>query len=74
MWIVPHAGCWKDIWHEDLIDEFDSSAVYTLIEKGIAYEYNMELIAKYLPQVRAKSNVYNERHEMLNAFANGLIK
>lgn len=74
LWIVPLAGCWKDLWHADLIDELDSSAVYALIEKGIACEYNKDLIAKYLPRIRSKSNVYNQRHEKLNAFANGLIK
>ncbi len=74
LWIIPLVGCWKDLWHADLIDELDANTVYTLIEKGIACEYNKELIAKYLPRIRSKSNVYNERHIKLNAFAHGLIK
>lgn len=74
LWIVPLVGCWKDLWHADLIDELDADAVYRLIERGIASEYNKDLIAKYLPRIRSKSNVYNERHIKLNAFALGLIK
>ena len=74
LWMVPLVGCWKDLWHEDLLDELDANAIYTLIEKGIACEYNKDLIAKYLPRIRSKSNVYNDRHKKLNAFANGLIK
>ena len=74
LWIVPLVGCWKDLWHADLIDELDSMAVYALIKRGIACEYNKELIAKYLPRIRSKSNVYNDRHKKLNAFAYGLIK
>ncbi|MEL6923884.1 MAG: DUF2828 family protein, partial [Bacteroidota bacterium] len=36
--------------------------------------YNRDLLAKYLPRIRSKSNCYNERHAQLNRFAFGLIK
>ena len=74
LWIIPLIGCWKDLWHVELIDELDSIAVFQLIEKGIACDYNKDLIAKYLPRIRSKSNVYNERHAKLNAFAYMFIK
>jgi len=74
LWIVPLAGCWKDLWHDDLLDELDKMAVFSLIARGIECEYNKDLIAKYLPRIRSKSNVYNDRHRKLNDFAYALVK
>ena len=74
LWVVPLVGCWKDLWHADLIVELDTNAVYTLIQRGMNCDYNKDLISKYLPRIRSKSNTYNERHIKLNAFAHGLIK
>ncbi|MDF1697301.1 MAG: DUF2828 family protein [Saprospiraceae bacterium] len=74
LWIIPMVGCWKDLWHDALIDELDTDSVYELIAKGISCPYNRELIAKYLPRIRSKSNTYNDRHKRLNAFAFGFIK
>jgi len=74
LWMIPLVGCWKDLWHEDLLNELDSTAVYQLIQKGIDCDYNSNLVAKYLPRIRSKSNVYNERHTTLNQFGFGLIK
>ena len=74
LWMVPLVGCWKDLWHADLIDELDSNAVYALIQRGINCDYNKDLIAKFLPRIRSKSNTYNHRHIKLNEFAYGLIK
>lgn len=74
MWIIPLVGCWKDLWHADLVDELDSKKVYALIERGINCDYNKDLVAKYLPRIRSKSNVYNVRHAQLNEFAFGLLK
>jgi len=74
MWIIPLVGCWKDLWHTDLIDELEAVSVYRLIDNGLSCAYNRELIAKYLPRIRSKSNVHNDRHIQLNNFAYGLIK
>lgn len=74
LWIIPLVGCWKDLWHVDLIDELDRDQVLTLVKKGISCDYNKDLIAKYIPKIRSKSNVFNERHEQLNTFAYDLIK
>ena len=74
LWMIPMVGCWKDLWHMELMDELDEVMTFELISKGINCEYNKDLLAKYLPRIRSKSNVYNERHAKLNAFAFGLIK
>jgi len=74
LWLVPVAGAWKDLWHEELIDSLDLTKVYALIAAAMEDDYNQELLAKYLPRIRSKSNCYNERHEQLNKFAFGLIK
>lgn len=74
LWLVPVCGTWKDLWHEDLIDVLDLGKVFELIQKGLSDDYNRELLAKYLPRIRSKSNTFNERHERLNRFAYALIK
>ncbi len=74
LWLIPLVGCWKDLWHTDLIDELDRSAVLRLVERGISCTYNKELIAKFIPRIRSKSNVYNNRHAKLNTFAFDLMK
>ena len=74
LWLIPLIGCWKDLWHDDLIQELDRVSVFSLIEKGLECDYNRELIAKYIPRIRSKSNVYNDRHIQLNEFAYALMK
>jgi uncharacterized protein DUF2828 len=72
MWLMPVVGCWKDLWHADLIDVLDQDKVFTLIERGMADPYNRALLAKFLPKIRSKSNVSNERHKRMNLFAHGI--
>ena len=74
LWLIPIVGSWKDLWHEDLLNELDRSAVYNLVLKGINDDYNKDLLAKLLPRIRSKSNTKNERHQALNKFAFGLLK
>lgn len=72
MWLVPLVGVWKDLWHETLLDALDHERVYDLIEHGMKDPYNRELLAKYLPKHRSKSNTHTRRHADLDAFARGL--
>ena len=58
LWMIPLVGCWKDLWHAELIDELDTTEVHKLIERGINCKYNRDLISKYLPRIRSKSNTY----------------
>lgn len=74
LWLVPYVGAWKDLWHKDVLDELPRGEVYDLIEMGLTEEYQIPLLAKYLPKIRSKANTYNERHQKLNKFAFGLIK
>jgi len=74
LWLIPLIGCWKDLWHIDLIDDLDRSAVLALIKKGISCDYNKDLIAKYIPRIRSKSNIKNGNHVKLNQFAYDLMK
>jgi hypothetical protein len=72
MWLMPVVGCWKDLWHEDMIDFLDQTKVFELVERGMADPYNRALLAKYLPKIRSKSNTTNQRHQRLNKFAHAL--
>lgn len=72
MWLIPVTGCWKDLWHADLIDVIDQDQLFDLIERGIADEYNKALVAKYLPKIRSKRNTKNDRHRRMNTFARNL--
>lgn len=72
IWLMPVVGCWKDLWHEDLIDVLDQDKVFELIERGMADKYNRALLAKFVPKLRSKRNTHNQRHIRLNAFAHAL--
>lgn len=72
--LIPVVGTWKDLWHEDLIDYLDQGKVFELILKGMADDYNRDLLAKYLPRMRSKSNIRNDRHTRLNRYALDLMK
>lgn len=74
LWLIPVVGSWKDLWHEDLLKILNPKEVYALVAKGLEEEYNRDLIAKFLPRIRSKSNVYNARHHKLNRFALGLMR
>ena len=74
LWLIPTVGTWKDLWHEDLIDDLNHKKVYELIQEGLNDPYHRDLLAKYLPRIRSTSQTYNERHKQLNAFAKGLCK
>ena len=74
MWLIPLVGVWKDLWHVTLLEAIDHERVYDLIEIGMKDPYNRDLLAKYLPKHRSKSNTRTRRHRELNAFASGLRK
>ena len=74
LWLVPMVGCWKDLWHAELVEVLDRAQVYQLIERGLADEYQRDLLAKYLPRIRSKSNIKRVYHQELNKFAFGLLK
>lgn len=69
MWLIPHVGCWKDLWHKDLAPHLDENQVLDLIKEGIQHEYHAPLIAKYLPKIRSASNTHNDEHKRKNTFA-----
>lgn len=76
LWLIPVVGTWKDLWYDSAqtgyVHYINSIEVYKLVEKGLTDEYNRGLIAKYLPRIRSKSNVKNDRHIRLNKWAKGL--
>ncbi len=74
LWLLPIVGAWKDLWHADLIEVLDREKVYALIREGLNDDYNRALIAKYLPKIRSRAQVYNPRHSQLNDFAYGLCR
>lgn len=74
LWLVPEVGYWKDLWHQDLLGELPTESVYELILSRMEDEYHRELLAKYLPRIRSKSQAKNDRHRLLNMFAHGLIR
>jgi len=74
LWLLPVAGCWKDLWHKDLLQVLNTARVYALIEQGLADDYNRQLLAKYLPRIRSKKHLQTERHKDLNRFAYGLCR
>ena len=74
LYMIPLVGTWKDLWYFGLIDELNTAEVYQTIKRGLSDPYNRELLAKYLPRLRSRSNCHNERHIALHQFALGLCK
>ncbi|MCI5058452.1 MAG: DUF2828 family protein [Flavobacteriales bacterium] len=74
LWLVPFVGCWKDLWHTDLIHDLDRNIVFDLIRTAMRKRDQADLIAKYLPRIRSKSNTHNVRHLELNEWAHAFIK
>ena len=76
LWLVPVVGRWSDLWYDSPSSKFyyyiNSQKVYELIKSGLKSDYHRPLIAKYLPKIRSKRNITNDRHRRLNTFAKGL--
>lgn len=76
LWLVPVVGCWKDLWHDSAASKYhhyvNPNKVYALIERGLADPFNRQLLGKFLPKYRSKSNCKNERHQRINKWVNGL--
>ena len=78
LWLVPAAGCWKDLWYDSPATGHNyyvnPKEVYELIKRGIQDEANRSLIAKYLPRIRSKKDIKNDRHRRQKAWSMGLCK
>lgn len=74
LWLVPEAGRWSDLWHEDVIDMMPREAVYGLVRRGMEDDFHGDLVAKYLPRIRSASQTHTERHRKLNDWARGFVK
>lgn len=76
LWLVPLVGTWKDLWYDSAATGFyyylNADKVYALVKAGLKSEYHRALLAKYLPKIRSRRNVKNDRHRRLNAWARGL--
>jgi hypothetical protein len=78
LWLVPVVGTWKDLWYDSAATGFhyyiNPEKVYELVRVGLQSEYHRALIAKYLPKIRSRRNIKNDRHRRLNAWARGLCE
>lgn len=76
LWMVPVVGTWKDLWYDSAATGFhyyiNPDKVYILVRQGLKSEYHRALLAKYLPKIRSRRNIKNDRHRRLNAWARGL--
>lgn len=78
LWLVPIVGRWSDLWYDSAATGFhyyiNTDKVYELVKVGLQSEYHRALIAKYLPKIRSRRNIKNDRHRRLNAWARGLCE
>jgi hypothetical protein len=76
LWLVPVVGCWKDLWYDSAASGFhyyiNQKEVFKVIKAGLKSEYHRGLLAKYLPKIRSRKSVKNDRHVRLNNFARAL--
>lgn len=78
LYLIPQIGCWRDLWYYSPVTKVNHfvnpKEVYKLVKKGMKVEFHRHLLAKYLPKIRSASNVKNDRHRALNAWAKGLCE
>ena len=78
LWMVPLVGAWKDLWYDSAATNFyyyiDPAKVYALVAVGLQSEHQRALIAKYLPTMKSRRNVKNDRHRRRNAWVKGLCQ
>lgn len=78
LWMIPVIGTWHDLWYDSPASKFyyyvDPKIVYQLVKRGLGDEYNRGLIAKFLPKIRSRRNIKNDRHRRLNEWARGLCR
>lgn len=78
LWLVPVIGCWKDLWYDSPVSGFhhyvNTDQVYALVRNGLSSDYHRALIAKYLPQIRSRKKLTNDRLRRLNDWAKGLCE
>ena len=76
LWLIPLVGCWKDLWYDSAATGFhyyiNQDQVFKLIKSGMKSEYHRALLAKYLPKIRSRKSVKNDRHVRMNEFARKL--
>lgn len=74
LWAIPLVGRWSDLWADLLINVLDRQQVYELVKQQMDNEYQAPLIAKWLPQIRARSKCKTDRKKNRVAWAKGLCK
>jgi len=78
LWLVPVLTKWSNLWYDSAATGFfyyiNPEKVYELVCVGLQSEYHRALIAKYLPKIRSRRNIKNDRHRRLNAWARGLCE
>jgi len=75
LWLIPLVGSWKDLFTLMTIDfegRIDRNKIFELIKKGLADEYNIDLVKKYLPAVKSNSKIKTNRGILLNSVAKQL--
>lgn len=68
--LIPVFGCWKDFVNEPLIDVLDKPKVFELFKNNV----DNDLLRKYLPQIRSKSNLRTERDKKRVKWAQDLCR
>jgi hypothetical protein len=78
LWLVPVLTKWSNLWYDSAATGFhyyiNPEKVYELVAVGLQSEYHRALIAKYLPKIRSRRNINNDRHRRLNVWARGLCE
>lgn len=69
LWLTVEVGSWKDLVNACVEHGLDYELAFHVFSLGLENESHRGLIAKFLPKIRSKRNVKNDRHKKLNSFA-----
>ena len=75
LWLLPIVGSWKDLWVLMTMDStLDQDKIFTVIAKGCESKSQIDLVKKYLPQIRANKKCKTEWAQKSNELAKAFCK
>lgn len=75
LWLLPIVGSWKDLWTLMTMDDsIDQIKVFTVIAEGCKSKSQIDLVKKYLPQIRANKKCSTEWAVKTNNLAKAFCK
>ena len=75
IWLLPLVGSWKDLWVLMSMDnDIDQIKIFEVIAEGCKSKYQIDLVKKYMPQIRTNKKCTTEWTKKTNNLAKAFCK